>query len=282
MALPAIQLSNNTQMPSVIVGTFQHRDYSLLKTIVGVSLRNGFAGFDTAPSYQNEAVLGKVLSECMAELSVERKNIYLIDKIDGWQMQQTKGNVEAFVDDALHKLRTDYVDLLLIHWPFPDFFLKTWECFVDLCGRGKARSIGVCNVRNRHLSQLINESGFKPHAVQIERHPLRTAEDILQFNKENGIVTQAYSPVCRMMPDLADSDILNRLSDKYSRSKGQIIMRWHIDTGSVPVFMTQKAGRIKEYAELFDFHLEAQDIHCISGMNADYKLFLESTACPGF
>ncbi|MFV0590283.1 MAG: aldo/keto reductase family protein [Draconibacterium sp.] len=282
MSIPSIRLSNDENMPAMIVGTFQHNRYQTLKDIVSICIENGFTGFDTAPSYGNEESLGKAIHESMHEQSLKRENIYLIDKIDAWQMQKTSGKVTQFVDDALLKLKTEYLDLLLIHWPIPNYFENTWDTLIDLYSRGKTKAIGICNVNERHLIHITKQSGFIPHVVQIERHPLRTDQNTVNFNRENNILTQSYSPLFRMMEPLRSSKIINKIAQKYNKNIGQIIMRWHIDTDSVPVFMTSKEYRIKEYADIFNFRLEAAEIESISSLNCNHKIFLESVGCPGY
>ena len=282
MNLHATTSHNEGILPTAIVGTFQHNDYGLLKRIIQTSIEVGFKGFDTAPSYENQEYLGRALVECMKLYAVDREDLYVIDKIDAWQMQETRGRIEPYVDDALRKLRVDYLDVLLIHWPFPQYFTETWKTCIDVYRKGKAKAIGVCNVRERHVFNLMEATGFKPHVVQIERHPLNTSESILKFNQERHIITQAYSPVARMMPALANSELIRDIAEKYQRTKGQIIMRWHIDTGAIPVFMTRKTERLKEYSKIVEFELDSEDVFAISSLNIDYKIFLESMACPGF
>ena len=282
MEIPTVTMQNGIKMPSMVVGTFEHREKRHLDVLIRNAVDLGFRAFDTAPSYRNEAVLGEIFDCLIEEGKVRREELFIIDKIDGWQMYQEGGNVVSAVRDALSKLRLDYLDLLLIHWPFPEYFSRTWESFVEIYRSGAAKAIGVCNVRERHLLSLVEETNFMPHVVQIERHPLNTVAGLIGLNQKFGILSQAYSPVCRMIDRIASSSVLVEISQKHSRSVGQIIMRWHIDTGVVPVFMTTKAKRLEEYARVFEFHLGDGDVERISALNKNYKIFLESWGCPGF
>jgi len=265
----------------MILGTYKHKNFASLKKITKTCIDCGIIGFDTAPSYQTEKILGKVLRECLSELQKKRQEIFIATKIDAWQMQDTNGIVIGYVDKVLKEMNLDYLDQLLIHWPIPEYFEKTWENLICIHKSGKAKVIGVSNVRERHLLKLMN-CRMIPMVVQNERHPLRTDDNTLKFCKRNNIVYEAYSPVAQMNEGIRNSEVLQELSIKYNRSIGQIIMRWHLDTGSIPVFMTKKSGRIKEYSTINEFQLNFEDISVISSLNIDYKIFLESEGCPGF
>ena len=269
-------------MPQLVMGTFQHGNRSTLKNLITSALRLGYYGFDTAPSYQNEEVLGSIFKELIEGGEVTREGVFLIDKIDGWQMQKSRGHITDYLEEALTKLKVNYLDLLLIHWPFPDYLNETWKSFIEVYNSGRVRAIGLCNVRERHLLPLVEQTGFTPHVIQVERHPLNTLSSLVSLNQELGAVTQAYSPICRMIDKISTSAVITTLAEKYGRSAGQVIMRWHIDSKVVPVFMTKRKARLEEYLGIFNFRLDAHDVELISSLNENYKLFLESRGCPGF
>ncbi|MBT63409.1 MAG: aldo/keto reductase [Puniceicoccaceae bacterium] len=280
---PSYTLSNGVSAPSIIVGTFQHRNEGDLNDLIRHAINHGYRAFDTAPSYQNELMLGNIFSSLLNEGNIRRKDLFLIDKIDGWQMHASKGDVRPYFEEALRKLQLEYLDLLLIHWPFPEYLLETWDVFEQIYNAGLARSIGLCNVEVRHLQRVIQQASIVPHVVQVERHPLNSVSDVITYCHKNGIVVQGYSPVCRMLPKVAASPVIEVIAEKYKKSKGQIIMRWHFDTEVAPVFMTTREERLIEYAdEVQSFRLDEGDIAAINGMNEDFKLFLGSRACPGY
>ena len=272
---------NKVKIPDLILGTYKHNQYSLLKNIVLSSIENGITGFDTAPSYGTEKILGKIIHECLNKLQKSRKDLFISTKIDAFQMQDSNGNVECYVDKVLKEMKLDYIDQLLIHWPITEYFNKTWESFIRIYKSGQAKVIGVCNVRKRHILKLMNSELF-PMVVQNERHPIYIDQMTLEFCKKNKIIYEAYSPVGQMMKRIDNSNTLQKLALKYDRSIGQIIIRWHIDTGSIPVFMTSKKERLKEYSSVFNFSLNTEDIASIDALNENYKIFLESEGCPNF
>lgn len=272
---------NGIKIPSLILGTYKLNSFSNLREIVRICLKYGISGFDTAPSYKTEGKLGKIIHDSLIELGKHRDDLFIGTKIDAWQMQDTHGRVYSSVDKALKQMNLDYFNQLLIHWPIPEYFEATWDSLTNIYKEGKVKSIGVCNVRERHLLKLLNKE-VPPMIVQNERHPLRTDEGTMKFCKKNNIVYQAYSPVGQMIIQIQNSSIVNDLARKYNKSISQIIMRWHIETGSIPVFMTTKHQRILEYSEIFNFSMEKGDLHSISSLNEDFKIFVESVGCPGF
>lgn len=252
----------------------------LLK-VVKSCFENGIHSFDTAPSYKTEDLLGEIFHHCTKEYKVNREEIFVQTKIDVWQMQEGNGDVRRFVEFTLKSMNLQYLDSLLIHWPIPELFCKTWHCFEELYKENLVRSIGVCNVRLRHMKQM-KSLEVLPHIIQIERHPLNVFDEEISFCKENGISIQAYSPLCKMDTRLSESSILMELAKKYQKSIGQIILRWQLDTKAIPVFTSTKTSRIMEYSDIYDFNLSQEEIALVSSHNENYKMYLESRACPGF
>lgn len=267
--------------PQIILGTFQNKRYEDLLGVVDAAINNGCTAFDTAPSYGTETDLGRALKACMDKYGIKRTDLYVSDKVDAWQMIKHKGDVRCFVTDAIRKMDVEYMDIVWIHWPIEEYLYKTWESLSQMKDEGLIREIGICNVRVRHLQKL-NEKGCLPRYIQIERHPLRTCNAEIEYCKENDIKVFDYSPICRMHPDLRNSDILKKISQKYGKNIGQVILRWHIDTGATPIFMSKKPSRVKENIDIFDFSLSNDEIEIITSMDKNYKIFLESWGCPGF
>jgi len=267
---------------TIIIGTFQTKDEATLRQVMEEAFKCGIYSFDTAPSYGTEIILGKNIAFLSKKYEVNREKILISDKIDDDQMYESKGDIRGYVEQALLKMNLEYIDTLFIHWPFEKYLDKTWECICRLKDDGLIRKTGLCNIRVRHLEGLHERTGSLPDVVQIERHPLRTCYDEINYCKMHGISVQAYSPLCRMDEKiLKNKDILS-LSERYSKSIAQIILRWHIDTGVVPVFMTTKAERVHQNCDIFSFSLDKEDIIKIDKLNQNYKIFLESYCCPGF
>ena len=275
-----IKLSNSVEMPP-IVETTNWMDYPQMKTLVTEGLKVGFRAFDTARDYGNEPIVGRVMKECLKERGLKREDIFITTKIGNGQ--QALGNIEEQIDISLHNLQTDYVDLWMMHWPYPDYFVDTWRKMEKVYKSGKVRAIGMANFRVRHFECLFNSDiEVAPHCVQIELHPLRTANDIVAYCRERDIAIQAYSPLCRMIPKIKESEILKEIAESHRKSIAQIILRWHIQNNTVPVFKSLKPHRLKENFDIFNFQLSEAEMTNISSLDEDYKYHLESASCPGF
>ena len=268
-------------IPQIILGTFQNKRYEDLLGVVDAAISNGCMAFDTAPSYGTEIDLGRALHTCMEKYGMKRNELYVSDKVDAWQMIKHKGDVRPFVLDAVRKMDMEYMDIVWIHWPIEEYLDNTWKSLTVLKEEGLVKEIGICNVRVRHLQRL-NEKGCLPKFIQIERHPLRTCNAEMEYCNDNNIMVFDYSPICRMHPDLRNSDVLKSISEKYGKNIGQVILRWHVDTGAVPIFMSKKPSRVKENLDIFDFSLTEKEMEIITSLNKNYKIFLESWGCPGF
>ncbi len=276
-------LTKNGKTVEMMFGTgaSSHKEQDALCAVIRTALENGIRGFDTAPSYRTEEVLGKSLKRCMSELEIGREGLFIQTKVDAWQMMESGEEIRRYVTEIMKKMGLDYLDSLLVHWPVPEYLVKTWKCFVGLKADGLVRSIGICNVRMRQLDSFLNYD-IMPEVVQIERNPLRTCDREIDFCRANGITVQAYSPLCKMHEDIRTSSFLANLSEKYGKSIGQIVLKWHMATGVVPIFTSKNSKRIMEYSSLSGFELGRDDIAGINGMNKDYKMYLEAVACPGF
>lgn len=268
--------------PWIFMGTFQNNDFDLLLNNVQTGIQNGVLGFDTAPSYKTESILGKVVKTLIAKEVVKREDLFISDKVDAWQMQEGNGNVRKYVVDALQKMQLSYFDLILVHWPIPEYFYSTLRCLSEIKKEGLINYIGVCNVRLGHLKRIQSNVGILPDFIQNEIHPLNICEEVVNWCNDKNIKIMAYSPLCRMNKKIIESPILQELSIKYNKTIGQIVLRWHLERGIIPVFMTHNPKRIAENTAIKDFSLDKNDVERINAMNDNYKIFLESNGCPAY
>lgn len=280
MNIPPIILSNGVKMPP-IVETTNWMDYPQMKTLVTEGLKVGYRAFDTARDYGNEPIVGRVIKESLNELGMKREDVFITTKIGN--SQQALGNIEEQIDMSLRNLQTDYVDLWMMHWPYPDHYVDTWHKMEKVYKSGKARAIGMANYRVRHFEYLF-KAGVEvmPHCVQMELHPMRTADDIVAYCRERNIAIQAYSPLCRMIAKIRDSKDLQEIASNHGKSIPQVILRWHIQNRTVPVFKTLKPHRLKENFDIFDFELTDAEMKMVASLDEDYKYHLESASCPGY
>lgn len=212
---------------------------------------------------------------------LRREDIFITTKIGNGQ--QHEGNIEAYVNMALENLKLSYIDLMLLHWPVPDYYINNWKKLEKVYETGKIKSIGLANCTERHLLALL-DSGikYKPHVVQFEYHPFRTVVGLVKMCKDNNIAIQAYSSLCQMIPLVTENKILKNMAIKYQKSIAQILLRWNIQQNIAPIFRSYNEGRIKEDALIFDFEINEDDMHRLFELNIDYKYHPESINCPGF
>ncbi len=275
-----IRLCNGVEMPSIVEAT-NWMDYSQLKEIVSEGLKAGFRAFDTARDYGNEPIVGRVIQECLKEQGLKREDVFITTKIGN--SQQRQGNIEEQIDMSLKNLRTDYVDLWLMHWPYPDYYVDTWHKMEMVYKSGKVRAIGMANYRIRHYEHLFKAGvDVMPHCVQFELHPMRTADEIVAYCRERNIAIQAYSPLCRMHKKIAGSSDIQDIAKRHHKTVAQVVLRWHVQNEYVPVFKTTKPCRLKENIDVFDFELSEEEMRQIASLDEDYKYHLESASCPGF
>lgn len=250
-----------------------------LMKVLEAAVSHGIMCFDTAPSYGTEKVLSRCLSKIANMKGIGREQLKIQTKIDPIQMYQ--GDV---VNYFIHKLRVmglEYVDVLLMHWPVYKYFKETWEAMNQLKGMGLAKRLGICNLRAAHLREL-QSINILPEILQIERHPLNTFEEERLFCVKYNIDLQDYSPLCKMHPLLKNNQKLQKMAERYGKSIGNLILRWHIDTFATPIFTSKNVGRIAEYSSVDEFCLQEEDVAIINALNINHKLYLESLVCPGF
>ena len=269
-------------MPQMAIGT-NWMNYKDLYKVVKAGFEAGFRAIDTAHDYGNEPVVGKVLHDVLHDIGLKRSDVFVTTKIGN--VQQIEGYIEEQLDISLKNLQTDYIDLWLMHWPYPGYFKKSWKEMQRLYRTtDKVKAIGVANFSVRHFEDMMSNEDCEiyPMVNQIEFHPLRTVPSLTSYMAEHHIQLEAYAPLCRLVPQLKDSPIFTLLEQKYNKSIGQIILRWHVQLGNVPIFKSYKPSRFAENIDIFDFELTHEEMDSISALNIDYKYHIESPNCPGY
>lgn len=293
-----IRLYNNVEIPAIGMGTFPLRG-SKMAVAVDAALGCGYRAFDTAYGYANDSSLGRALQKALPEHGLTRQDVFITTKIGdrlnhgaptgsyfynspSCVNKEVKISVAEQIESALQHLHTDYLDLLLIHHPFPDFHIEIWGYLEEVYREGKVRAIGVSNYGERHLRQLADCSSIKPMVNQFEHHPLNTKKQLVDYCRNAGIQVEAYSPLLVMNPNFVNSEVFIALANKYRKSIPQIILRWDIQLGIIPIPKSGNPLRLKENISVFDFELTPPEIAMIDSLNQDFKLLPESVYCPGY
>ncbi|MFR2070234.1 MAG: aldo/keto reductase family protein [Bacteroides nordii] len=273
-----VKLRNDFELPVMSVGT-NRMGYDKMFSILSSAVDAGITFIDTARDYGNESVVGDVLCKIVQHRGLSRDNLFVTTKVGN--SQQFGTDMFKQIDISLRNLKLDYIDLWLLHWPYPDLYMDNLRQMEVIYKSGKVKSFGVANCRLRHLKTM-ETANLLPHVIQIEHHPFRHSGDILKYCKDRRIQIEAYSPLCFMIEKLRWNPVLLRISEKHGKSLGQIILRWHYQHHVIPVFRTENPERFKENADIFTFELDREDMMNIGVLDEDYKFIPESLHCPGY
>ena len=251
-------LSNGVKIPSIGFGTYKSGDDEETAKIIKNALNLGYKMIDTASFYNNEVGIGNAIKES----KVKREDIFLVTKLwnDDHGYDKT---IEAF-NKSLNNLQVDYIDLYLIHWP-NKLNAETWRAFEHLYETGKVKAIGVCNFKVEHLEELKKTAKIMPMVNQVEIHPFSTKNNIINYCKDNNIKVVAWSPISRGR--VLSNDLMIDLSQKYKKSIVQIVLRWHMQKGVIPIPKSSNENRIKENIDIFDFEISSEDMKAIDSLD---------------
>lgn len=264
--VPPIILNNGVEMPQLGFGVWQVPDDEA-ESAVATALEAGYRSIDTAAVYGNEEGTGKAI----AASGIARDELFVTTKL--WNNDQGYDSTLRAFDASLEKLGLDHVDLYLIHWPLPSkgLAVDTYKAFEKIQADGRAKSIGVSNFLPEHLEQLLAETSVVPAVNQIELHPHLQQHAAREFHAEQGIATEAWSPLGQGK-GLLEVPAIVAIARKHGRTPAQAVLRWHIQLGNVVIPKSVTPSRIKENIDVFDFELDPEDMAAISALNEDRRL----------
>lgn len=243
-----------------------------LKKVIQEALALNCIMFDTSKAYgKSEQILGNAIKEH------KRKNVFVITKLTN--TDQRKGNVRQALIDSMKTMGVDYIDLFLMHWPQTDTYLNCWVQMEELYKEGLVRAIGVSNFHKHHLDKLLSIASVVPAINEIERHPLLSQEELINYCEKHGIRIIAYTPIGRMHEKLNTNPTLIDLSRKHQKTIAQIILRWHFQQEVISIPHTFKVERLREYINIFDFELSEDDMIEINNINENFRLRYNPDNC---
>lgn len=258
-----LTLADENKMPQVGFGTYLINKQDEMDTAVKTAFEAGYRLFDTAQMYRNEPVLAAALNHN----GIARQDVLITDKVanenQGYEL------TVASVDFSLEQLGTDYIDLMLIHWPINTKFFDTWRALEDVKKAGKVKSIGVSNYNRAMLELLKTQATEMPVVNQIENHPYLTSQGLVDYDHSEEIVTQAWSPLGRGA--VLDNPIIHKMADHHNRSVAQIILRWQVQRGLSVIPKSVNPDRIKENINVFDFELSTDEMSMLDILNRNER-----------
>ncbi|EHL98509.1 putative glyoxal reductase [Lentilactobacillus parafarraginis F0439] len=262
-----IELADGNKMPIEGLGVYKMTKPDELIKSVKSAYEDGYRLFDTAQMYGNEAAVG----EAIKDLNVDRESLFITTKIA--EENQGYDQVMASFEESLKKLQMDYVDLLLVHWPIHTHFFETWRAFEDLKKQGLVKSIGTSNYGMLHLQYLATKANEMPVVNQLEAHPYLSQQAMVDFDRENHIVTQAWAPLGRGR--IFDDPVIVKIAKAHDKSAAQVILRWHLQRGDAFIPKSVHPQRISQNADIYDFELSVDEMKLVDSINHNTRISQE-------
>ena len=253
-------LANGIKIPVIGFGTWQTPDGDVAYQSVLDALKAGYRHIDTAAAYGNEASVGRAIKDS----GIPREELFVTSKL--WNDSHSYEAAKIALDKSLDLLGLDYLDLYLIHWPNPLINRRDWDkanaeawrYMEDAYTEGKIRAIGVSNFQIEHLEALLKTATIRPMVNQLFINPSDLEQDVVDYNKAHDILTEAYSPLGT--GSLLAVPQINDIAAKYDKSAAQVLVRWSLQHGFLPLPKSTHAERINQNAAVFDFELTDAEI----------------------
>lgn len=260
-------LSNGVKIPVLGFGTWQTPDGDVAKQSVEAAIKSGYRHIDTAAMYGNEETVGAGIKAS----GIKRDDLFVTTKLNNDAHRFDL--VQAGIDASLSKLGLDYVDLYLIHWPnpvgfrdsYPDSLADTWRGMEAVLKAGKARAIGISNFRQQHMDVLMKDATVTPMVNQIFLNPSDLQPAVTAMNEKYHMLSEAYSPLGT--GKLLGNEQVATIAQHYGKSVAQVLLRWSLQHGFLPLAKSVHEARIKANTELFDFDLAAADMQTLDGLH---------------
>lgn len=268
-------LNNGVKIPIIGFGTWQTPDGDIAKHAVEVALNAGYRHIDTAAAYGNEKSVGQAIKNS----GINRHDLFITTKL--WNADHGYKSAKAAIDRSLQNLMVDYLDLYLIHWPntvdmrdhWAEANAESWRAMEEAVQAGKIRAIGVSNFRKRHLDELLKTAEIKPVVNQIMLNPSDLQPDVVKVNNELKLLSEAYSPLGT--GGLLGNETVNEIASEVRKSPAQVLIRWSLEHGFLPLPKSVHNKYIRANAEVFDFNLSSEQmnkldsLHGVSGLATD-------------
>ncbi|TYL55652.1 aldo/keto reductase [Nocardioides sp. BGMRC 2183] len=266
--IPTITLNDNATLPAIGFGTYPMSGADGVEAITS-ALRTGYRLLDTAVNYENEEEVGQALRAS----GIPRDEVWLASKLPG--RHHGYDDAIASTKESLHRLGVDHLDLHLIHWPNPSVgrYGEAWRALVDLRQQGLVRSIGVSNFTAENLDLIIAETGVTPAVNQIELHPYFPQVEMRAVNEARGIRTESWSPLGKRQAPFTEAPVAEA-AQAHGVTPGQVILRWQVQIGSLPIPKSATPERQRENLDVFGFELTPTEVDAITTLGRpDGRLF---------
>jgi len=270
--METVKLSNGVEMPMLGFGVFQIPPDDTARC-VKEALSVGYRMIDTAQIYGNEEGVGQGIIDS----GIPRKEIFIVTKV--WLSNYGYEKAKASIDESLRKLKTDYIDLLLLHQPYCDVY-GAYRALEEAYRAGKVRAIGVSNFYTSRLMDIVRNSEIPPMVNQVESHVFHQRPEHLKYMAEMNVVPMAWSPFAQGKNDFFTNETLVAVAKKHNKTVAQVALRYMIDLGFVVIPKSVHAERIAENFNVFDFTLTDEDKAAIAKLDTGAGVILEDHSTP--
>ncbi|UMG94873.1 aldo/keto reductase [Nocardioides sp. TF02-7] len=266
--IPTHQLSDGRTIPAIGLGTYPLRGDEAVAAVTS-ALEAGYRLVDTAVNYGNEVEVGRAVRGS----ALPREDVFVTSKLPG--RHHAYDDALRSVEESLERLGLDYLDLHLIHWPNPSVgrYPEAWRALVEARERGLVRSIGVSNFTRAHLERIIAETGVTPAVNQVELHPYFPQEEMRRTNADLGIRTSGWSPLGKRDAPYREP-VVREAAERLGVTPTQVVLRWHLQLGSLPIPKSADPGRQRQNLDVFGFELTDEEVAAITALGRpDGRLF---------
>lgn len=291
---------NGSVVPPVGLGTFPLQDIELAGVIKSAVMA-GYRLIDTSDDYEGEIGIGVAIQKLISENICKREDLFIQSKVSNhdsyydeplraiyfadnspfMKRHSIEDIVREKVLNSLTELQTNYLDSLLIHFPYEPCYIDIWKVLIKLKEEGFVRYIGVSNFHPKHIDMLYLATGVYPTMNEIYLSPIGSKDEQIKYANERNILLMTYSPLIDLTHNKFSTELLLPIAAKYNKSVAQIVLRWNIERGSIPLPKSSNLKRLNDNIDVFDFKLSKEEVDIITSLNRGYQYLPESLNCPG-
>ena len=266
-----LTLNDGNKIPQFGLGVFQIPGDEKTKEACLEAFKLGYRHIDTAHAYQNERGVGQAVKES----GIPREEIWITSKL--WPSEYGEGKTAKAIDKMLERLQTDHIDLLLLHQQFGDY-LGAWKDMEKAVAESKVKSIGLSNFESERLEEVLAAATINPSVLQVECHPYYQQNDLKKRIAPYNTVIESWYPLGHGDAALIEEPVFTKLAEKYGKTNAQIILRWHIQEGTIVFPKSSNPVHIKENIDIFDFELTEEEMNEIRQLDKGFRYYTRTLA----